>query len=103
MGDGTVCKVGAFVYMNGGARRDGMAMNVEDNLAVAHAGLGGAWLYSKQGLTLAFIRSCKGDFTTNIAFGGVDNKSFYMTESSGGCILKGQLPFAGRAVYSHAA
>ena len=103
MADGTVSKVGAFVYMNGGAGPDGMAMDVEDNLAVAHAGMGGAWLYSKQGLTLAFVRSCKGDFTTNIAFGGVDNKSLYMTESSSGCILKGQLPYAGRAMYSHAA
>ena len=40
MRDGTVAKVGIFIQMSGGTGRDGLAVDEEGNLAVAHVGLG---------------------------------------------------------------
>jgi gluconolactonase len=101
MADGSLSKVGIFVQMSGGVGPDGMAMDVDDNIAVAHAGMGGAWLFGRQGRPLAFIRSCSGDFTTNVAYGGPDNAFLYLVESSSGSVLRARLPVPGRPMYSH--
>lgn len=68
MPDGTASKVGIFIQLSGGlAGPDGLAMDIEDNLAVAHAGLGAVWLFSRIGEPLYRIRSCEGLATTNVA------------------------------------
>jgi gluconolactonase len=46
------------------------------------------------------IRSPKGIYTTNCAFGGPDNKTLYITESKTGSILTAPMPVAGRKLYS---
>ena len=102
MPDGSASKVGIFVQLSGGlGGPDGLAMDEADNLAVAHAGLGTVWIFSRLGEPLYRLRSCAGLATTNLAYGGPERKHLYITESETGSILVAQLPTAGRAMYSH--
>jgi gluconolactonase len=102
MPDGTASKVGIFIQLSGSlGGPDGLAMDEEDNLAIAHAGLGTTWIFSRLGEPLYRIRSCQGLATTNVAYGGPDNKSLYITESETGCVLVARLPIPGRAMASH--
>jgi len=102
MPDGTASKVGIFVQLSGGlGGPDGLAMDMDDNLVIAHAGLGTVWIFSRIGEPLYRIRSCEGLATTNIAYGGLDNKDLYITESESGCVLIAKLSKAGQTMYSH--
>ena len=97
MPDGTASKVGIFVQLSGGlGGPDGLAMDMEDNLAIAHAGLGTVWLFNRIGEPIYRIRSCEGLATTNVAYGGPDNRNLYITESESGCVLVAKLPTPGR-------
>ena len=78
---------------------DGMALDAEGNLAVAHAGLGTVWLFSPLGEPLARIRSCEGVMTTNVAYGGPSRKTLYITESQSGTILAADMPAPGKAMF----
>lgn len=100
--DGTPYKVGEFIRLSGGGGPDGLAMDDKGNLAVAHLGMGCVWLFSHLGEPLARIRSCTGLATTNLAYGGPDGKSLYITESETGTILVARMEVAGRPMYSHA-
>jgi gluconolactonase len=99
--DGGVTRVGVFIQMSGGAGPDGMAVDVEGNLFVAHAGMGAVWKFSPQGEPLLRIDSCAGHMTTNIAFGGRDNRDLYITESESGSVLVARLEVPGQSMYSH--
>ena len=100
LADGTATKVGVFVQLSGGlAGPDGLALDSDGNLAVAHAGLGTVWLFSPLGEPLARIRSCAGAMTTNVAYGGPERKTLYITESETGTILVADMPAAGRSMY----
>jgi gluconolactonase len=101
MADGSLSKVGLFIQMSGGIGPDGIAMDEEDSVAVAHAGLGGAWLFSRQGVPLAFVRSAVGEFTTNLAFGGPERGDLYIVESGTGTIVRARMRVRGRRHYSH--
>jgi gluconolactonase len=102
MPDGTASKVGIFVQLSGSlGGPDGLAMDDEDNLVIAHAGLGAVWIFSRLGEPLYRIRSCEGLATTNVAYGGADNKTLYITESESGCVLVAQVPVAGQLMVSH--
>lgn len=46
---GTVSKAGASIRMSGGTGPDGLALNAEGGLAVAHVGTGCAWIFSALG------------------------------------------------------
>ena len=99
--NGAVSRVGVFIQMTGGTGPDGMAMAEDGSLAVAHVGMGTVWLWNKLGEPIARIRSCAGLGTTNVAFGGPDRRSLFITESTTGQILRAELPVAGLALYSH--
>lgn len=100
--DGTPFKVGVFIQLSGGlGGPDGLAIDSAGNLAVAHIGLGTVWLFSPLGEPLARIKSCAGLATTNVAYGGKDNKVLYITESESGSVLTVPLEVAGHAMYSH--
>ena len=76
-------------------------MDEAGNLAVCHVGMGAVWLFSKFGRPLAEIRSSTGVATTNIAYGGPDRRTVYITESETGTILTATLEVAGKLMYSH--
>jgi gluconolactonase len=100
--DGSTTKVGLFIQMSGGpGGPDGLALDEAGNLAVAHVGLGVVWLFDKHGQPVYRIQSCAGTLTTNVAYGGSDRKTLYITESESGTILKATLPTAGREMFSH--
>src|SRR3954471_2230091 len=102
MPDGTASKVGIFIQLSGSlGGPDGLAMDEQDNLAIAHAGLGTVWIFSRLGEPLYRVRSCQGLATTNVAYGGADNKTLYITESETGCVLVARVPVAGRLMESH--
>lgn len=99
--DGTTSKVAAFIRLSGGlAGPDGLALDAEGNLAIAHCGLGTVWLFSRLGEPLRRIRSCTGISTTNIAFGGVDGKQLFITESDTGTILVADMEVPGNPLYA---
>jgi gluconolactonase len=99
--DGTTSRVGAFLTLNGGLGPDGLALDAEDGLAIAHIGRGVVWLYDRYG-DLALRIECPGDdFSTNLAFGGDDGRTLYITGSATDTIFQVQLPAPGRKLFSH--
>jgi gluconolactonase len=98
---GDVVRMGNFLQLSGGRGPDGLALDEAGGLAVAHPELGAVWIFSAAGEPLYRVRSCRGDFTTNIAYGGPDRRSLYITEAATGSILVGKVPTPGRLMYSH--
>ena len=92
----------AFIQLSGGlSGPDGMAIDEQGNLAVVHAGFSTVWLFSPLGEPLARVRSCAGIRTTNIAYGGADRRTLYITEAEQGLILTARMEVPGRPMYSH--
>ena len=101
MRDGTASKVGIAIQMSGGAGPDGMAIDAAGNLAVCHAGFGAVWLFSAIGEPMLRVNSPEGLWVTNCAYGGIDNKQLFITESKTGAVLVADMPVAGRKMFSH--
>jgi gluconolactonase len=57
--------------------------------------LGSVWVFSPIGEPLYRVRTPTGLMSTNIAFGGPDNRDLYITESASGHIMRARLPIAG--------
>ena len=99
---GNMKKASRFIQLSGStAGPDGLALDESGNLAVVHAQAGTVWLFSPLGEPLYRIRSCTGMRTTNVAFGGADDRTLYITEAEQGTILVARLPQPGRLMYSH--
>lgn len=103
MPDGGVAKVGNFIQLSGGGGPDGLAVDSQGNLAVAHIGLGAIWLFSARGEPMARVQSTVGFHTTNMAFGGPDGRTLFITESESGTLLQADMPVAGLPLFSHSA
>ncbi len=102
MPDGSTSKAGLFIQLSGGlGGPDGLALDQVGNLAVAHAGLGTVWLFDPLGEPLLRIRAPAGLSTTNLAYGGPNRRTLYITESETGSILRATLPIAGKPMFSH--
>lgn len=101
--DGPSSKVGIFTAMAGGVSgADGMALDQEGNLYVCDAGHGCVWVFSRRGVPLFRFDSCTpGTTLTNIAFGGTDNQTAYVTDSSTGSIQTFPALAPGKRLYSH--
>jgi gluconolactonase len=97
---GGVNKVGLFVQLPCPGP-DGMALDEDGNIAVAHPGLGTVWLFSNKGQPLYKVESCAGNMITNVAYGGDGRRFLYMTESQSGSILRAEMPVAGQKMFSH--
>jgi gluconolactonase len=80
---------------------DGLATDTTGSVVIANAGIGIVWIVDKRGVPTHRIESCAGDMTTNIAFGGADRKTLYITESSSCSILTARMPEAGVPMYAH--
>ena len=99
--DGSVMRVGAFINLSGGTGPDGMALDAEGSVVIAHIGLGTVWVFDRIGVPLYRIKSCAGLGTSNVAYGGADRRTLYITESETGSILTARLPVPGQIMYSH--
>lgn len=96
MPDGAASKVGVAIQLSGGlSGPDGLALDEEGGLVVAHAGMG-CWRFDRLLRPTHFIEPGVGLFVTNIAF---KDKRLFMTESESGTILVADLPVAGRTMY----
>jgi gluconolactonase len=93
--DGMTAKVGRFASFHGTAGPDGMAVDSEGNLFVAHASLGTIFVLNLEAYEIATIFSCRGKATTNLAFGGEGKKSIFITESETGSILTAEWRISG--------
>ena len=87
MKDGSVSKVGRFCSTFGPSGPDGMTMDKNGRLFVAHASLGHVFVFAPNGECIARIKSCAGQSCTNVAIGGGNNDRLYITESVTGSVL----------------
>jgi gluconolactonase len=95
-------RVSVFIQLSGStAGPDGLAVDEDGGLAVAHSGLGTVWIFSPEGEPRYRIKSCTGLHTTNIAYGGADRRTLFITESHTGTILQALVQTPGRMLYSH--
>lgn len=98
-GDGSA-KVRIFTQMVcGGA--DGLAVDESGNLIIANVQAGKLWVVDKRGEPIYRIESCGSDLTTNVAYGGPDRKTLFITDSENGDILVAQMPHPGKLLFSH--
>ena len=100
LADGSVSKVGAFRTFFGTSGPDGMAVDVDNRLVVAHASLGGAFVIASNGEVTHFVKSPSGSTVTNVAYRPGSAK-LVMTESETGSILEAELPARGASLFSH--
>lgn len=98
--NGAVSKAGLFVQLPCPGP-DGLALDEEGNLAIAHPGIGKVWLVNRDGLPIYAVESCAGRRCINIAYGGPDNRYLYITEGETGQILRAEMPFRGLPMFSH--
>ena len=96
--DDPALRAGLFVQLPC-AGPDGLALDLEGNVVVAHPTLGAVWVFSRTGQPLHYIKSCAGDMTTNMAYGGDDNRTLFITESRTGSVLTVTLPTAGVGMF----
>ncbi len=68
MGDGSLSKVGAFRTFFGLSGPDGMALDKDNNLVVAHASLGCAFVLNHRSEVTHIVKSPAGSTITNLAF-----------------------------------
>jgi gluconolactonase len=99
MEDGTVVKVGQFFTSWGPSGPDGLAMDEEGRLIVANPGLGLAWVLDPRAHPVEMLTGIPGSAVTNIAYGGPDRKTLYMTDSTHGTIRTAVMPVAGMKLH----
>jgi len=102
--DGGNSKVSIFTPMAGGnSGADGMAVDRDGRLFVCDAGNGCVWVFSPDAQPLYRIGAASaGRATTNLAFGGGEAKSVFITESGTGTILRAEMDVAGEPMFAHA-
>lgn len=98
--EGRPTRAGVFSWLPAGGP-DGLAFDTQGNLAAADPRLGVVWVFDRRGLPVYRVEPCVGSYLTNIAFGGPDNRWLYMTEGDTFSILRAEMPFPGRRMYSH--
>lgn len=95
-------KVGVFIHLMGGTGGpDGLALDDEGGLAIAHPSLSSVWLFDKRGIPQFRVGAEAGHSLTNIAYGGAGNRTLFITDSTKSRILTAEMPVAGRLMYSH--
>ncbi len=99
MADGHPSKTGVAIQLSGGhAGPDGIEMDAEDGLVVCHLGVG-VWRFDANCLPTHLVHADGHRLLTNIAFGGSDRRTLYITDSLNGEILTAQMPVAGKVMY----
>lgn len=84
--DLTPTKVGRFIRLSGGVGPDGMYLDDDGNLFVAHLGLGVVWIFDSFGLPTHCLQSPSGRATTNVTM-QPGTRRIYVTESETSSIL----------------
>lgn len=87
LADGSVSKAGQFFTSYGPSGPDGLAMDESGHLLVANPGLAYVWVLNERAEPMQVLRGLPGHSLTNLAFGGMDRKTLYCTDSTSGSIL----------------
>jgi gluconolactonase len=99
MADGQPSKTGVAIQLSGGhAGPDGIEVDAEDGLIVCHLGVG-VWRFDASCLATHLVHTEGHRLLTNVAFGGPDRKTLYITDSLNGEILTAPMPVAGKVMY----
>jgi len=103
MADGSLSKTGVAIQLSGGVGGpDGVEMDSEDGILVCQLGVG-IWRFDKNMLPTHLIHSPdpKHHHLANIAYGGADRRTLYITDSLSGDILVADMPVAGKVMFAH--
>jgi gluconolactonase len=101
MHDGQISKTGVAVQLSGGVGGpDGIEMDAENGLLVCQLGVG-IWRFNANMLPTHLVCSDdpKHHHLANLAFGGPDYKTIYITESLSGDVLIAEMPVAGKKIF----
>lgn len=94
--EGGVAKVGRAVQLSGGfgtkAGPSGIVTDSDDNLFVAHHGMGCVWMFDKRGEPKYRVDSSRGDWLSGLTLDPSDPRTILMTEAQTGVVLKASLP-----------
>jgi len=99
--NGFVTKVAAFQTFFGTSGPDGLALDKEGRLCMAHSSLAGVFVMDECGNITHFVKSNVGTVVTNVAY-RPGTPQLVITESESGSILQVTLPATGLPLYSHA-
>lgn len=97
-GEGNIIRSTIFCQLSGGWGPDGMALDVAGNLYIAHVGAGDVLIVSPKGELLERI-PIGGSRVTNVAFGGPDRKTLYVTEVDTGSVYRFNTDYPGLPLY----
>jgi gluconolactonase len=99
MADGQPSKTGVAIQLSGGhAGPDGIEMDSEDGLIVCHLGIG-VWRFDANCLPTHLVHADGHRLLTNVAFGGADRRTLYITDSLNGEIVTARLPVPGKLLF----
>jgi gluconolactonase len=98
--DGSVAKVNQFFTSYGPSGPDGLAVDAQGRVIVANPGLGYVWVLNARAEPVVVLRGPAGASTTNVAFGGADRSTLYVTDSTHGNILSSKLDTPGTQLFS---
>jgi gluconolactonase len=102
MPGGTLSKTGVAIQLSGGhAGPDGIEMDESDGIVVCHLGVG-VWRFDSNCLPTRLAHAGKQHrLMTNIAFGGPERRTLYITDSLNGEIVTAEMPVPGKKMFAH--
>ncbi len=94
--DAGVSRVGRAIVLSGGfgskAGPRGLVIDSDDNLFVAHHGMGCVWMFDKRGEPKYRVDSSRGDWICGLTLDAADPRTILITEAQTGVVLKASLP-----------
>lgn len=99
LADGSVSKAGQFFTSYGPSGPDGLAMDEAGRLLVANPALAYVWVLNPRGEPVQVLRGTPGHSLTNLAYGGPDRRTLYVTDSTSGSILRAEMDVAGMPLH----
>jgi len=94
--EGGVSKVGRAIQLSGGfgaiAGPGGIVTDSDDNVFVAHNGMGCVWMFDKRGEPKYRVDSSRGDWISGLTLDPADPRTIVITEAQTGVLLKASLP-----------
>jgi len=97
--NGSITKTGQFFTSYGPSGPDGLAMDQAGRLLVANPGLGYIWVLSPRAEPIEVIVGTPGHSLTNLAFGTLDPRMLYATDSTAGTIVRIAMDTPGAPVH----